>query len=94
MYQYFVKIVPTTYTNLDGRITRSNQYSVTKHEKQVSTTIAAGDQGLPGVFVLYELSPLVVKYKEVRRYVLDELHFDQNRPFGHFRLRYIVGNIW
>lgn len=67
MYQYFVKVVPTTYTNLDGVVTRTNQYSVTKHEKQVSTKIATGDQGLPGVFVLYELSPLIVKYKETRR---------------------------
>nr|XP_054754031.1 endoplasmic reticulum-Golgi intermediate compartment protein 3-like [Lytechinus pictus] len=72
MFQYFVKIVPTTYTKLDQSITRTNQYSVTKHEKQVTTSFSTGEHGLPGVFVLYELSPLMVKYKEV------------NRSFMHF----------
>ncbi|XP_041472514.1 endoplasmic reticulum-Golgi intermediate compartment protein 3-like isoform X1 [Lytechinus variegatus] len=72
MFQYFVKIVPTTYTKLDQSITRTNQYSVTKHEKQVTTSFSTGEHGLPGVFVLYELSPLMVKFKEV------------NRSFMHF----------
>lgn len=67
MYQYFVKIVPTTYLKLDESIIRSNQYSVTKHEKRVSTTSPLGEQGLPGVFILYELSPLMVKYTEKSR---------------------------
>ncbi|XP_071966269.1 endoplasmic reticulum-Golgi intermediate compartment protein 3-like isoform X1 [Antedon mediterranea] len=72
MYQYYVKVVPTTYTNLNGQTTRTNQYSVTKHEKQVSTSISSSEQGLPGVFLLYELSPLMVKYTE------------KNRSFMHF----------
>ncbi|XP_077866155.1 endoplasmic reticulum-Golgi intermediate compartment protein 3-like [Saccoglossus kowalevskii] len=69
MYQYFVKIVPTTYTKLNGATTRSNQYSVTKHEKVVSTSLAsaAGEHGLPGVFILYEFAPLMVKYTEKHR---------------------------
>lgn len=67
MYQYFIKIVPTTYLKLDNSIIHSNQYSVTKHQKKVSTTSPLGDQGLPGVFILYELSPLMVKYTEKSR---------------------------
>ncbi|XP_030829570.1 endoplasmic reticulum-Golgi intermediate compartment protein 3 [Strongylocentrotus purpuratus] len=67
MFQYFVKIVPTTYTKLDKSITRTNQYSVTKHEKQVTTSFSTGEHGLPGVFVLYELSPLMVKFTEKHR---------------------------
>ncbi|XP_022105808.1 endoplasmic reticulum-Golgi intermediate compartment protein 3-like [Acanthaster planci] len=67
MYQYFIKVVPTTYTKLNGQTTRTNQYSVTKHEKQVSILSISGEQGLPGVFVLYELSPLMVKFTEKHR---------------------------
>ncbi|PIO28255.1 Endoplasmic reticulum-Golgi intermediate compartment protein 3 [Aquarana catesbeiana] len=57
MFQYFVKIVPT--------VLRTNQFSVTRHEKIASGLI--GDQGLPGVFVLYELSPMMVKLTEKHR---------------------------
>ncbi|XP_072175388.1 endoplasmic reticulum-Golgi intermediate compartment protein 3-like [Diadema setosum] len=67
MFQYFVKIVPTTYTKLDKTVTRTNQYSVTRHEKQVTTTFSAGEHGLPGIFVLYELSPLMVRFTEKQR---------------------------
>ena len=68
MYQYFVKVVPTTYTEVNGLTTRTNQYSITKHEKQVSILSLSGEQGLPGIFVLYELSPLMVKFTEKHRY--------------------------
>ena len=48
----------------------SNQFSVTKHSKIVN---ALGDSGLPGVFVMYELSPMMVKYTEKQRFVLQLL---------------------
>lgn len=44
---------------------KTNQFSVTRHEKMVNGLI--GDQGLPGVFVLYELSPMMVKFTEKHR---------------------------
>ncbi|XP_060692183.1 endoplasmic reticulum-Golgi intermediate compartment protein 3 isoform X2 [Hemiscyllium ocellatum] len=65
MFQYFVKIVPTIYVKLDGEVVRTNQFSVTRHEKVANGLI--GDQGLPGVFVLYELSPMMVKFTEKHR---------------------------
>ncbi|XP_069508326.1 endoplasmic reticulum-Golgi intermediate compartment protein 3 [Ambystoma mexicanum] len=65
MFQYFVKIVPTVYVKLDGEVLRTNQFSVTRHEKIANGLI--GDQGLPGVFVLYELSPMMVKLTEKHR---------------------------
>lgn len=65
MYQYYVKIVPTTYKRLDGMTLSTNQFSVTRHQKSVKT--ALGEQGLPGVFIIYELSPLMVKYTETQR---------------------------
>ncbi|CAE1330597.1 ERGIC3 [Acanthosepion pharaonis] len=65
MFQYFVKIVPTTYVKIDGSVLHTNQFSVTKHSKVVSSGM--GDAGLPGVFIMYELSPMMVKYTEKQR---------------------------
>jgi len=65
MYQYFVKIVPTVYKKLSGENVWSNQYSFTKHKRQVRQM--TGEHGLPGFFVLYELSPMLVQYSEKRR---------------------------
>ncbi|XP_030230045.1 endoplasmic reticulum-Golgi intermediate compartment protein 3 isoform X6 [Gadus morhua] len=65
MYQYFVKIVPTIYMKAEGEVVKTNQFSVTRHEKVANGLI--GDQGLPGVFVLYELSPMMVKFTEKHR---------------------------
>ncbi|PNJ57587.1 ERGIC3 isoform 10, partial [Pongo abelii] len=50
MFQYFVKVVPTVYMKVDGEVLRTNQFSVTRHEKVANGLL--GDQGLPGVFVL------------------------------------------
>lgn len=65
MHQYFVKIVPTVYRKLSGEETWTNQYSVTKQMRKVdgmpSSTHGAG------LFVRYELSPLLVQYTEKRR---------------------------
>lgn len=65
MYQYFVKIVPTVYKKLYGGNLYTNQYSYTKHKRSVKQL--TGEHGLPGVFVLYELSPMLVQYSEKRR---------------------------
>lgn len=48
------------------QVVKTNQFSVTRHEKVANGLI--GDQGLPGVFVLYELSPMMVKFTEKHRY--------------------------
>lgn len=47
----------------------SNQYSVTYHNKSIDLAKAArGEQsGLPGMFVTYEISPLMVEVTEHRR---------------------------
>lgn len=47
------------------QVLRTNQFSVTRHEKVANGLM--GDQGLPGVFVLYELSPMMVKLTEKHR---------------------------
>ncbi|CAF0721813.1 unnamed protein product [Brachionus calyciflorus] len=63
-YSYFLKVVPTTYEYLDGRIVNNTyQYSVTRSTKLVTGASLFSSQ-LPGVFVNYELSPIMVKYIE------------------------------
>ncbi|GAA0157164.1 hypothetical protein LIER_14488 [Lithospermum erythrorhizon] len=70
MYQYFVKVVPTIYTDIRGRIINSNQFSVTEHYKSVEE-----GQTLPGVFFFYDLSPIKVTFKEEH---VSFLHFVTN----------------
>lgn len=65
MYKYFVKIVPTTYTSINRETLYTNQFSVTKHAQSAGGRL--GEGGLPGVFFIYELSPMMVKYTEKQR---------------------------
>lgn len=65
MFQYYVKIVPTMYAKADGQTLHTNQFAVTRHQKQVSSLF--GEQGFPGIFVFYELAPLMVKYGEKQK---------------------------
>uniref|UniRef100_A0A8C0F3X4 Endoplasmic reticulum-Golgi intermediate compartment protein n=1 Tax=Bubo bubo TaxID=30461 RepID=A0A8C0F3X4_BUBBB len=51
------------FLSVDPNLT--NQFSVTRHEKIANGLL--GDQGLPGVFVPYELSPVMVKLTEEHR---------------------------
>jgi len=72
MYQYFIKVVPTVYTDIYGRKIASNQFSVTDH----FTGGGPGEgQSLPGVFFFYDLSPIKVKFTEKR---MSFLHFITN----------------
>lgn len=64
MYQYFIKIVPTVYESLNGDPITTNQFSVTEHYKNLG---GEGNHGLPGVFFMYELSPIMVRFTESRK---------------------------
>eukprot|EP01100_Stratorugosa_tubuloviscum_P013055 TRINITY_DN6398_c2_g2_i1.p1 TRINITY_DN6398_c2_g2~~TRINITY_DN6398_c2_g2_i1.p1 ORF type:complete len:384 (+),score=174.04 TRINITY_DN6398_c2_g2_i1:100-1251(+) len=60
MFHYYVKVVPTTYTDFSGNVIKTNQYSATEQTK----TLVMGrpeSHGLPGVFVSYDLSPIMVE---------------------------------
>nr|XP_048336826.1 endoplasmic reticulum-Golgi intermediate compartment protein 3-like isoform X3 [Ziziphus jujuba var. spinosa] len=70
MYQYFLKVVPTIYTNVRGRSVYSNQYSVTEHFKSFEN---AHSQSLPGVFFFYDLSP--IKVGDIQEEHVPFLHF-------------------
>ncbi len=61
--QYYIKVVPTTYKHLDGKIIRSNQYSVTEHKSHLAP---GSGRGLPGLYFNYEVSPIQALFEEKR----------------------------
>jgi len=81
MYQYFVKIVPTIYESLGGEIINTNQFSVTEHFRKIDDPSKGG---LPGVFFMYDLSPIMVKFSE------------RTKSFAHFltSLCAIIGGVF
>ncbi|GAB2219435.1 hypothetical protein Droror1_Dr00007070 [Drosera rotundifolia] len=70
MYQYFVKIVPTVYTNVRGYTIYSNQFSVTEHFRS-----SQSGRYVPGVFFVYDISPIKVTFTEKH---MSFLHFITN----------------
>ncbi|KMZ73781.1 putative Endoplasmic reticulum-Golgi intermediate compartment protein,putative [Zostera marina] len=60
MYQYFVKVVPTIYTDVRDKEIRSNQFSVTEHFKDV----VGSQKSPPGVYFVYDFSPIKVIFTE------------------------------
>ena len=67
LYHYYVKVVPTMYVFLDGKELMTNQYSATKHRKSIRNIFDSSDHQLPGVFVTYEISAIMVKFLEQKR---------------------------
>ena len=67
MFQYYLKIVPTMFEKIDGAVQHTNQFSTTRHKKGVS--MMSGESGMPGVFFSYEISPIMIKFTEKRKYV-------------------------
>ena len=55
----------SVHFSLHPQLVRTNQFSVTKHHKGVNPW--AGGSGLPGVFFMYDLSPMMVQITEHRR---------------------------
>ncbi|XP_042486196.1 endoplasmic reticulum-Golgi intermediate compartment protein 3-like [Macadamia integrifolia] len=72
MYQYFLKVVPTVYTDINERTIQSNQFSVTEHFRGQEF---GRPPSLPGVFFFYDLSPIKVTFKEEH---VSFLHFLTN----------------
>ena len=63
MHQYYLKVVPTAFTALNGKTRELWQYSVTEHVRHVAP---GSGKGLPGVFFFYEVSPLCAEVVERR----------------------------
>ena len=64
VFQYYVKVVPTTYQFASGLSLDSCQYSVTDQFK--SAHDPSKGFVLPGVFFIYDISPIEVTYEESR----------------------------
>eukprot|EP01095_Lingulamoeba_sp_RSL-Kostka_P002115 TRINITY_DN1300_c0_g2_i1.p1 TRINITY_DN1300_c0_g2~~TRINITY_DN1300_c0_g2_i1.p1 ORF type:complete len:393 (+),score=109.92 TRINITY_DN1300_c0_g2_i1:46-1224(+) len=75
MYQYYIKVVPTTYTSLSGETIESNQFSVTEYSKPADVNDHSGSTShtLPGVYFIYDFSPIRVNYIEHNIYSLSQL---------------------
>ncbi|QRV86962.1 Endoplasmic reticulum vesicle transporter [Ceratobasidium sp. AG-Ba] len=80
MFQYYIKVVSTEFKYLDGEVVRSNQYSVTSFERDLTHEAQTHDherdkygqlhghnyRGIPGAFFNFEISPLMVVHRETR----------------------------
>jgi hypothetical protein len=64
VFQYFVKVVPTTYHYANGNEVDTCQYSVTDQFK--SAHDPSKGFVLPGVFFIYDISPIMVRFTEKR----------------------------
>ena len=64
VFQYFIKVVPTTYEFASGLALDSCQYSVTDQFKSAHNP--QNGFVLPGVFFIYDISPIMVKFTEKR----------------------------
>ncbi|KAL4333583.1 hypothetical protein GQ457_07G023460 [Hibiscus cannabinus] len=72
LYQYFIKVVPTMYSDVSGHTIQSNQFSVTEHYKGADIGLL---DSVTGVFFFYDLSPIKVTFTEQH---VSFLHFLTN----------------
>ncbi|GMI85402.1 hypothetical protein HRI_002209500 [Hibiscus trionum] len=72
MDQYFIKVVPTVYTDVNGHTIQSNQFSVTEHFKGAEIGQL---QSHPAVYFFYDLSPIKLTFTEQH---VSFLHFLTN----------------
>merc|ERR1719356_2040735 len=68
MFHYYIKLLPTVFTNRWGEEIYTNQYSVTDSAKNVLVRHNAegGEEltGLPGVFFVYDFTPFLMRKTE------------------------------
>ena len=58
-FQYYLSVVPTVYT-ASGRTLYTNQYAVTEQSKEVP------ENYIPGIFVKYDIEPILLAVDETR----------------------------
>lgn len=72
-FHYYVKIVPTIYQSLDGEEVYTYQFAVNRYKKTFGSGGGFGVVGassansMPGIFVVYEFAPMLVKYSQRAR---------------------------
>lgn len=65
MYEYYMKIVPTTYVDINGVSYYANQFTYNANELH-------SNMMLPAVYFRFDMSPITVKYKTYKE---NFLHF-------------------
>ncbi|KAH0469208.1 hypothetical protein IEQ34_002440 [Dendrobium chrysotoxum] len=66
IYQYFIKVVPTIYTDIRGRKIHSNQFSVTEHYRDGNVL----SKSPSGIYFFYDFSPIKVIFTEENKSLL------------------------
>ncbi|KAL3665329.1 hypothetical protein V7S43_009369 [Phytophthora oleae] len=81
VFQYYIKIVPTIYSDIDENSIHSYQFSVTQQGNYMNPR--GQMTSLPGTFFVFDLSPFMVKVENDRM------------PFTHFltKICAIVGGV-
>ncbi|KAE8983704.1 hypothetical protein PR003_g23936 [Phytophthora rubi] len=81
VFQYYIKIVPTIYSDIDENAIHSYQFSVTQQGNYLNPR--GQMTSLPGTFFVFDLSPFMVKVENDRM------------PFTHFltKICAIVGGV-
>ncbi|KAI5118701.1 hypothetical protein M0805_003357 [Coniferiporia weirii] len=77
MFQYFLKVVSTRFDLLEGQTVKTHQFSATHFERNLAAGaqdktkegvhITHSNSGMPGLFINYEISPLLVVHSETRQ---------------------------
>jgi len=62
MYEYFIQVVPTVYSDHSGTLITTNQFSVTEYSEKIQKEDNT-NRGVPGLFFIYELSPITIEFK-------------------------------
>jgi len=76
MYEYFLSVVPTVYEYLNGTTLYTNQFSVTEYSEKIQKDENTNlHRGVPGLFFMYELSPITIDFKQTSKSIL---HFLTN----------------
>ncbi|KAI8918195.1 endoplasmic reticulum vesicle transporter-domain-containing protein [Powellomyces hirtus] len=72
MFQYFVAIVPTIYLDANRafgkKVILTSQYAVTDYQRSLDPMHNQG--GVPGVFIKYDIEPIMVRITESRMGIL------------------------
>jgi hypothetical protein len=77
LFQYFIKIIPTVYTDIFGSRLITNQYTYSDRFRpfvmpKFDGTDKPGDTVLPGIFFVFEISPFMIEAQK------------STFPFSHF----------
>jgi len=81
-YNYYLSVVPTVYTKVNGHVIKSAQYTYTQKIVEVHSTATRFPH--PGTFFFLSISPLVVKITE------------QHKSFMHYftSVCALAGSVW